>query len=80
MPGRRLDLPGDAVRVKLAKDLNLLLDIVDLILCALQVDDLDRYWESCASVVTAVDFTERPLACGVNERPKTGVERWIVIQ
>jgi hypothetical protein len=38
----------------LAEDLDLLLDIVDLVLGAFQVDDLDGHGERCPSVVPAI--------------------------
>lgn len=46
-------IPRHAVVIELAEDLNLLLNIVDFVLGALEVDDLDRYRDTCAPVVPA---------------------------
>lgn len=35
--------PSDKFAIELTKDLDLLLYVVDLVLCALQIYDLDRY-------------------------------------
>lgn len=43
----------DMRRVELGEDLYLLLDILDLVFCTLEVNDLDRYSLLCPLVISA---------------------------
>ena len=54
---RRCCSLGDMLAVKLAEDANLLLNVVNLIFCILEVDDLDGNCCSCWLVDAAVDLT-----------------------
>lgn len=54
MRAKKNNALGDMGRVELGKDLNLLLDVLDLVFCALEIYDLDRDCLLCALVISII--------------------------
>lgn len=52
----RPEVTRDVIAVQLSEDLDLLLDVVDFIFCALQVNDLDGDRQCRSAVISGVSF------------------------